>query len=83
MDRNAVAYIEGEVMDEKKNDIVFPTVLECDGVYVRVNRNGKYISRCFSDLTKIEQEQFLATLDIEGLKRLCQILSMALRNLQE
>ena len=68
-------------MDEK-NNIVFPTALERDGVYVRVNRNGKYINRCFSDLTKIEQEQFLATLDIEGLKRLCQILSMALRNLQ-
>lgn len=57
----------------------YPTVLELDGVYYRVNRNGKGVNRCFSDLTEAEKEEFMSTLSVEGLKRLCRVLSESLR----
>lgn len=71
-------------MDEKnltKQDATkeYPTVLELDGVYYRVNRNSEWVNRCFSDLTKAEQEAFLSSLSGDGLKRLCCVLSETLR----
>lgn len=57
----------------------YPTVLELDGVYYRVNRNGKWENRCFSDLTEAEQEKFMSTLSQAGLKRICRVLSESLR----
>lgn len=67
-----------EKQEEAKN---YPTVLELDGVYYRVNRNGKWENHCFSDLTKTEQEAFMSTLSPEGLKRICLVLSESLRTL--
>lgn len=68
--------------DFKKQEeaIQYPTVLELDGVYYRVNRNGEAVNRCFSDLTEAEQEAFLSTVSVDGLKRLCKVLSESLRS---
>ncbi|MCM1237581.1 MAG: hypothetical protein NC489_46550 [Ruminococcus flavefaciens] len=63
---------------EVSND--YPAVLDLDGVYVRVNRNKKWVNLCFSDLTQSEQEAFLSTLQLDGLKRLCCILARSLCN---
>ena len=60
----------------------YPPVFELDGTYVRVKRDGKWINRCFSDLTDEEQANFLATLSSDGLKRLCLHLADCLRHTQ-
>ncbi len=59
----------------------YPTVLELDGVYYRVCRDEKWVNRCFSDLTRAEQEAFMSTLSADGLKRICVVLSDSLRTL--
>ena len=61
-------------MDEKK-----PRGL--DGFYLRVKRGERYVNRCFSDLTEEEQDNWLARLSDEGLRRMCKGLAEALRRL--
>ena len=56
-------------------------MLELDGIFYRVCRDGKWQNRCFSDLTKTEQEAFMSTLSPEGLKQICLVLSESLRTL--
>ena len=67
-----------EKQEESKN---YPAVLELDGIFYRVCRDGKWQNRCFSDLTKTEQEAFMSTLSPEGLKQICLVLSESLRTL--
>ena len=42
-----------------------------DGVYLRVKRDGKWQSICFSDLTKEEMEQALENRTKEWIIKLC------------
>jgi len=57
----------------------YPVVRELDGIYIRVERDGKWCNRCFTDLTDEEQQNFLGSLDTEGLQRMCLILAGILR----
>ena len=57
----------------------YPVARNLDGVYVRVERYGKSVNRCFSDLTAEEQERFMSKFDTEGLKRLCLLMTERLR----
>lgn len=57
----------------------FPVIRKLDGVFYRVERNGRWQSIAFTALTRNEQEKFLQTLDTEGLKRMCYILSDTIR----
>lgn len=41
-----------------------------DGIYYRVERNGKFINRCFSDLNSEEQDKFIDGYNDEQLMRL-------------
>jgi len=59
----------------------YPKERELDGVYNRVEREGKRYSLCFTDLTVEEQQVFLNRLDFEGLHRMCLILAGSLRAL--
>ena len=52
-----------------------------DGFYLRVKRGDRYVNRCFSDLTEEEQDNWLARLSDEGLRRMCKGLAEALRRL--
>lgn len=52
-----------------------------DPVFLRVKRDGEYTDRCFTDLTREEQQKFMDTLEKEGLKRLALALANALREL--
>ena len=36
----------------------YPIVRDLDGIYYRVERDGKYYSLCFTDLTADEQQSF-------------------------
>lgn len=57
--------------------------LDLDGVYIRVERNGKYYTRCFTDLTQKEQLDFLSKLAHEDLINLCVYLGSIIRHLGE
>lgn len=59
----------------------YPVPRNLDGVYVRVERYGKSVNRCFSDLTTEEQEHFMSKFDTEGLKRLCLLMTERLRDI--
>ena len=65
-------------MHEQSN---IPTVRNLDGVYYRVIRDGKYVSRCFSDLSEAEQDVIMEKYDAEQLRRLCRYLCISLRQI--
>ena len=41
-----------------------------DGFYLRVERHGKWVNRCFTDLTLQEQQDWLKRLSMDGKRRL-------------
>lgn len=65
-------------MREQSN---IPTVRNLDGVYCRVLRDGRYVSRCFSDLSEAEQDMIMAKYNAEQLRRLCRRLCISLRQI--
>ncbi len=59
-------------MEEKK---IYPIRRDLDGVYLRVERNGRWYNICFSDLTTEERDEYLERLSPVGIKRLVHILA--------
>lgn len=66
--------MEGEFVME------YPKQRNLDGVYYRVKRDGKYCSRCFTDLTDFEQQEVIAHYNKEQSLRM---LSHMLQSMQE
>ena len=66
-------------MEENKNIIPIPR--ELDGIYYRVERDGKWCNRCFTDLTTDEQEEMIKKYVAEGLKRMVMLLAKILRDI--
>lgn len=62
-------------------DKEYPQVKNLDGSYFRVLRNGKFVERCFTDMTTEEQDDFLETLDKDCLKAMVKTFGNALRGL--
>jgi hypothetical protein len=56
---------------------------DLDGVYFRVEREGKWCNICFSDLTEKEREEILYDKDAQFLKRLCFILADTIKEIGE
>lgn len=52
-----------------------------DGVFFRVNRNGKWQSVCFSDLTDAEMDEVLEAKSREWIKSLCKILGKTMKQI--
>ena len=50
-----------------------------DGVYFRVERNGKWESICFSDLVEPEMDKVLEGRSKEWIKEMCKILGTTIR----
>ena len=50
-----------------------------DGVYFRVERDGKWQNICFSDLTTSEREEVLTDKNEQWLRELCGILADKLK----
>lgn len=48
--------------------------LDLDGIYRRVERGGKWVNRCFSDLTISEQYEFMHSLGAKGTKEILKVL---------
>ena len=57
----------------------YPKIRKLDGVYFRVQRNGKWVNVCFTDLTEEEQETKIGKWDNDQLQRLALILATRLR----
>ena len=58
-----------------------PVSRNLDGVYYRVVRDGKYVNRCFSDLTESEQDEIMTEYNAEQLRRLCRQICVSLRQI--
>lgn len=54
---------------------------ELDGVYFRMERNGKYQNICFSDMTEEEMDRILEKQDTIWLRNMCKILGKTLRDM--
>lgn len=61
----------------------YPEILELDGVYFRVFRDGEWTSLCFTDLTKEEQSSALDSMDSNQLKWMAQIMASNVRDYGE
>ena len=59
----------------------YPVERNLDGIFFRVERNGKDVSLCFTDLTASEQEDVLSNYDRDALLRMCKILAKTLRGI--
>lgn len=63
------------------DNIIYPKERELDGIYYRVERDGKWHNLCFTDLTTDEQEEMIKKYDAEGLKRMVMLLAKILRDI--
>lgn len=54
-----------------------------DGVYFRVERDGKWDNVCFSDMTKEERNKVMENKDSEWLKSMCQLLANTIVDIGE
>lgn len=59
----------------------YPELRWLDSVYVKVERDGVFVSRCFTDLTTEEQECYLNTLTHDEVVRLCLHMASAVRGI--
>lgn len=59
----------------------YPKMRDLDGVYFRVERNGKWESISFSDLIPEEQDKVLEKWDRDSILRLAKILADTIRTI--
>lgn len=52
-----------------------------DGTYFRIERNGKWQSVCFSDMTEEEMDYILKDKSEEWLRSMCKILGKTIKNI--
>ena len=69
------------MVEMNQSEVVYPTPRSLDSVYIRVERNGKGQTLSFTDLIEPEQQKYLATLDRDGLERMCMLMASAVRGI--
>ena len=69
------------MVETNQSEVIYPTPRSLDSVYVRVERNGKSQTLSFTDLIEPEQQKYLATLDRDGLERMCMLMASAVRGI--
>ena len=69
------------MVETNPSEVIYPTPRSLDSVYVRVERNGKGQTLSFTDLIEPEQQKYLATLDRDGLERMCMLMASAVRGI--
>ena len=69
------------MVETNQSEVIYPTRRSLDSVYVRVERNGKGQTLSFTDLIEPEQQKYLATLDRDGLERMCMLMASAVRGI--
>ncbi|MBR5173030.1 MAG: hypothetical protein IKW14_06505 [Phascolarctobacterium sp.] len=55
--------------------ITYPIRRDLDGCFFRVQRNGKWLSLCWTDLTAEERESFMKDKDAYWLKRMLEYIT--------
>ena len=60
-----------------------PVKRDLDGIYYRVLRNGRWVARCFSDLTHEEQDEMIKDYGVDGLRTMVLHLADCLAQLGE
>ena len=69
------------MVETNQSEVIYPVPRSLDSVYVRVERNGKSQTLSFTDLIEPEQQKYLATLDRDGLERMCMLMAGAVRGI--
>lgn len=69
------------MVETNQSEVIYPKPRSLDSVYVRVERNGKGQTLSFTDLIEPEQQKYLATLDRDGLERMCMLMAGAVRGI--
>ena len=69
------------MVETNQCEVIYPAPRSLDSVYVRVERNGKSQTLSFTDLIEPEQQKYLATLDRDGLERMCMLMAGAVRGI--
>ena len=69
------------MVETNQSEVIYPKPRSLDSVYVRVERNGKGQTLSFTDLIEPEQQKYLATLDREGVERMCMLMAGAVRGI--
>ena len=69
------------MVEMNQSEVIYPAPRSLDSVYVRVERNGKSQTLSFTDLIEPEQQKYLATLDRDGLERMCMLMAGAVRGI--
>ena len=59
----------------------YPELRWLDSVYVQVERGGSSVTRCFTDLTTEEQENYLSALTQHEITKLCLHMASAVRGI--
>ena len=68
-------------MELKENETEYPELRWLDSEIVEVERGGKVVRRCFTDLTTEEQETILSAVEPAEVKRLCLLMAGAVRGI--
>jgi hypothetical protein len=58
-----------------------PLERNLDGFYYRVERNNKFVNRCFTDLNDDEQNEMINRYEKEGLMRMIKELAVIIRDI--
>ena len=69
------------MVETNQREVIYQAPRSLDSVYVRVERNGKSQTLSFTDLIEPEQQKYLATLDRDGLERMCMLMAGAVRGI--
>ena len=69
------------MVETNQSEVIYPAPRSLDSVYGRVERNGKSQTLSFTDLIEPEQQKYLATLDRDGLERMCMLMAGAVRGI--
>ena len=57
----------------------YPTERGLDGVYFQVERDGRWVNVCFSDMTEYEMDNVIGGRTDEWLRSMCKTLAQSLR----
>lgn len=68
-------------MEHKETETEYPMLRWLDSEIVEVERDGKTLKRCFTDLTTEEQSAILDAVAPSEVKRLCLLMAGAVRGI--
>lgn len=68
-------------MGHEETKVLYPRPRWLDSEIVEVKHGGQLTRRCFTDLTTEEQANYLSTLAVDEIKKLCLLMAGAVRGI--